>query len=96
MEKKSIFESKEQYLTFIENWKKAANDKEGDKLTFQHFILYALLRGKDWKKCLSEHSTEDTKYLAAEYAETMPYKYLSLWPFGGTITESMLEAARGN
>lgn len=90
----SIFETKEQYLEFKKNWKKATNDKEGTKLEFQHFILYAILKSKDYTRCIADTSTDKTKELADYITKESKYKYLSLWPFGDTITEEMLLQAR--
>lgn len=88
----SIFESKEQYLEFIKNWKKACNDKEGPKLTFEHFILYAMLRGRDYKKCISPSSSDSTIDLAEYIAKGKDFKYLSLWPFGDISSQLIFEA----
>jgi len=44
---KSLFTSKEQYLQFVEAFKKASKEKN---LTTEHFMLYAILRNKDWRK----------------------------------------------
>lgn len=92
---KSIFETKEQYLEFIKNWKLACNTEGSDKLELQHFILYRMLKGKNWRACLSESSREDTIANARYWAESCDPKYLSLWPFVG-ITSDMILKAREN
>ena len=90
----SLFESKEKYLEFKTNWKKVTNDAEGPKLTLEHFILYQMIRGKNWKTCLAPTSKESTIDSATYTAEKCNPKYLSLWPFGDTISESMIIEAR--
>lgn len=90
----SIFETKEQYLEFIKNWKEACNNEDGYKLEFEHFILYRMFKGKDWNKCIAESSKDETKDNGLYIATEKKYKYLSLWPFGNTITEEMLDKAR--
>jgi hypothetical protein len=61
MTNKNIFETKEQYLQMIEAWKETfknsrplERNKYGNKirkLTDTDFFIYALLRGKDPRKC---------------------------------------------
>jgi hypothetical protein len=92
---KSVFETREQYFEFIKNWKLATNDKEGPKLSFEHFIIYRMLKGKDWKVCLASTSSDNTKAAAEYIAYKKSYKYLSLWPFGA-ISEEQIINARAN
>lgn len=89
----SIFESKEQYLEFIKEWKRSVNDTpEGLKLTFEHFILYAILKGRDYKKCISPTSSDSTIDLAEYIAKSKDFKYLDLWPFGEITNQMVFEA----
>lgn len=91
----SVFETKEQYLEFIKQWKHVTNNPDEHKqLTLQHFILYALLRGKDITKCLSPSSKESTFEDVKYWTEKADPKYLSLWPFGNSITHEMIVKAR--
>lgn len=87
MERKSIFESKEQYLEFVANWKRIFNSEDKKELEFQHYLLYAILRGKDYKKCIAETSKDETK----ELAEHIVWKsqYSSIWPFVGVTQTSI-------
>lgn len=94
MEKKSIFESKEQYNQFIQQWKSVTNSEQRLNLTLEHFILYRLLKGLDWKKCIASTSSDDTMSRAEHAAVTCKAEYLSLWPFGETITPEMVNQAR--
>lgn len=90
----SVFESKEQYFEFVKNWRAACNNPEGDKLSFEHFILYAILRERNYKQCLSPDSSDSTIDLAEYIAKEKYFKYLSLWPFGKIVTEQMLFQVR--
>lgn len=90
----SIFETKEQYFELVKQWKQSANAEEGPKLTLQHFIVYALLRGCNWRKSLADSSKEETLLNARYWAEDCDPKYLSLWPFGSLITPEMIIKVR--
>jgi hypothetical protein len=68
--KNILFETKEDYLKFKENWANYFNTEarnlETDcygykerKLTASHFVLYAIIRGKDWESCL-QNCSENT------------------------------------
>jgi len=92
----SVFESKEQYLEFIKTWKEATNDIELYKPTFQDFIIYRILKGKDWRVCLSESSRDETKAEAEYIAYKKDPKWIAKhYPFSN-ITSEMLESARAN
>ena len=67
--KNIIFETKEEYLELKKNWATYFNtearhlDRDADgyktrKLTASHFVLYALIRGRDWKSCLHSCSQD--------------------------------------
>jgi len=89
----SQFTDKEHYAQFIEAWKEVTNDVDRRKeLTLENFILYRILRGKDWRACLSPSSSEETISSASYYA--FDCKYPSLWPFGKTVTLDMIQDAR--
>lgn len=90
----SAFETKEQYFEFVKQWRKSANSEGDDKLTLQHFVLYALLRGRDINKCLSATSSDSTIADVKYWSEEADPKYLSLWPFGGLITAEQILKAR--
>lgn len=68
--KNILFETKEDYLKMKANWAKFFNtearhldrDEYGTKerkLGAPHFVLYAIIRGRDWKKCL-QGASQDT------------------------------------
>jgi len=96
------FTSKEHYLEFIAEFKKSANDPKV-YLSSTHFLLYAILRNKDWKKGWTtplkpgkkvEHSV---KLSGAFNNIKSPYREdWLLKPFGGTITTDMLMTLREN
>jgi hypothetical protein len=90
----SIFETKEQYFEFIKQWRLACNQEDAAKLTLQNFILYAMFRGRDYKKCISPSSKDDTLANAEYWTKECNPKYLDLSPFGNTITIEMIEKAR--
>lgn len=65
--KNIIFKEKEDYLKFKKNWACYFNNEarhldrdsygtKTRKLSATHFVLYALIRGKDWKKCIDRCS----------------------------------------
>ena len=91
----SVFETKEQYLEFVDAWKQVVNDEDQRKeLTLEHFILYAMLKRKDIMKCLSPSSKDSTLADVEYWTKDADVKYLSLWPFGNTVTPEMLGKAR--
>ena len=103
---KTLFESKEQYLKFVEAWKESFNTKETrEKLSSYHFALYRMFRNRDWTKAF----TPVTKRIRLENGHH-PYHSLAstlytiqsqhinidklLWPFNGYITEDMIKKLR--
>lgn len=91
----SAFETKEQYLEFIKQWKQVVNDVDQRKqLTLQHFLLYAMLRRRDVMKCLSPSSKDSTLADVEYWVKDADPKYLSLWPFGDSVTPEMIGKAR--
>lgn len=92
----SIFETKEEYLAFIKAWKATVNSEKKTALTIEHFILYRMFKGRDWKVVLSETSRKETIAKATNIAEKRDARYLSLWPFGGLVTPEMAIQARAN
>lgn len=94
-----MFTSKEHYLEFTAAFKAWAKAKK--PLDTQHFLLYAILRSRDWTKGftlpenpgkLIEHRYKKS---AAFNSIKSPYSqdYL-LAPFDGTITTEMLARVR--
>jgi hypothetical protein len=57
-----IFETKEQYLNAIQAWKETCKDKTF-QFTAEHFALYAIIRGKDPKKCFASPEQQSKKKL---------------------------------
>lgn len=89
----SVFETKEKFFKMIDKWKEVTNDPELSKgLELKDFAIYALLRGRDWRKCLSPHSREETVD-SIEYS-IIKSNYLSLWAFGDTVTTDMIAKLR--
>ena len=95
------FTSKEHYLEFTAAFKNWIN--RGGYADSSHFLLYAILRNKDWKKGwtpptkagkIDEHAYKRSH---AFYKIKSGYneKYL-LAPFDGTITTEMLMVLREN
>lgn len=103
---KDLFTSKEHYLSFISAWKHTFNDPELRKqLTPAHFLLYAALRGKDWRKgftpCTNKNKIDNgyAPYYSAYNALLSIHTatQASMWragmlmePFNGTLTKEML------
>ena len=98
------FTSKEHYLEFRAAFKAYASDENTKYgLWPSHFVLYAILRNRDWKKGWT-FPTKTGKQVEHRYklssafnAIKSPYneEYL-LKPFDGTITTEMLMALREN
>jgi hypothetical protein len=68
--KNILFKTKEDYLKLKENWAKYFNTEarhldrdcygtKARKLNATHFVLYAIIRGRDWEKCL-QGASQDT------------------------------------
>jgi len=73
----SIFESKEHYLAFRKAWSESVNSPEAKKTLIRpeygdpyrkpgcmnsgHFVLYAILRGRDWRKGFTIPTRENKK-----------------------------------
>ena len=94
------FTSKEHYLEFTAAFKKSAQDKN---LTSAHFLLYAILRNRDWNKGWTL-PTNKGKQIEHGYKKSNAFYQLKspagerhlLAPFDGTITTEMLMAIREN
>lgn len=95
------FESKEQYLRFKAHWANYFNTEarklerniygnKKKKLYLAHFIIYAILRGQDPKKCFSSIG-EDT---VNECRWRLNQEKMLRLPFGDTITDEQFEEAR--
>jgi len=101
-----IFETKEQYLDAIQAWKESyKEDKE--QFGAYHFAFYAMLRGKDPKKCFASPEQQSQRKLRAQgktgneaYDHAMKviegrYSYYDvLKPFKGKISQDQLEMVR--
>ena len=95
------FTSKEHYLEFRTAFKKFLND--GGNASAGHFLLYAILRNRDWKKGWTYplHPGKQVEHRAKlsqafdMIKSTWMEKHL-LAPFDGTITTEMLMALREN
>jgi hypothetical protein len=63
--KNIIFETKEQYLNAIQSWKDSCKDKD-IQFTAEHFALYAIIRGKDPKKCFATPEQQSKRKLTCQ------------------------------
>jgi hypothetical protein len=90
----SIFETREEYFAFVKAWKTTYNSEDRSQLTFQHYLLYRLFKGKDPEACIAKTSSQFTKQRAKHWLEKCKPENLSLWPFGGSITPEMATKAR--
>ena len=75
-----MLETKEEYQKLKNAWSEICNSDEKFNLNICHFAIYAKLRGKDWKKCLSEHTTEDTRSIIANCTKMYSRKFKDLAP----------------
>jgi hypothetical protein len=94
-----MFTSKEHYLEFTAAFKAWAKARK--PLNSSHFLLYAILRNRDWTKGwttpLKAGKLLENAYKRnqAFYAIKSPhFKNDLLAPFGETITQEMLERVR--
>lgn len=94
-----MFTSKEHYLEFKAAFKAWASEKKW--LATHHFLLYAILRGRDWTKGFApdrfpkDHGSHKYKMRQAFYNIKSSFHQESLLePFGGTITTGMLKRIR--
>lgn len=97
-----IFTDKEHYLTFRKTWAENANKSiahDDDAMEFlpEHFFIYALLRGKDPRKCFDPKS-EAFVICSANIGNALKFdqewsikRYLT--PFGDTLTKVDLQLA---
>lgn len=91
----SVFETKEQYLEMRNHFRKWYNTDENRKqLDAASFALYALLRGKDWRKCFAPNTSDRTIEDIERYIKKTKYAYMYLAPFGSTVTEEMIGSLR--
>lgn len=99
--KHEFFESKEQYLSMRKAWaeyfnthaRKLERNQYGNKmrkLTSEHFIIYAILRGKGYENYQS-HISPNTCLWFPTYPDSIK-RFLE--PFGDTITQAQYEKAR--
>ena len=63
--KNIIFETKEQYLDTIKAWKDTCKDKDF-QFTAEQFALYAIIRGKDPKKCFASPEQQSKRKLTCQ------------------------------
>lgn len=91
----SLFETKEQYLKMRTSFRSWYNTEDNRKrLSAGDFALYALLRGKDWRKCFTANSDDKTIERLERYLMHTKTQYLFLEPFGTTVTEEMVTSLR--
>jgi hypothetical protein len=91
----SLFETKEQYLEMRANFRSWYNTEENRKrLSAGDFALYALLRGKDWRKCFTANSGDKTIEGLERYLMKTKTQYMFLEPFGSTVSEEMITSFR--
>ena len=97
------FTSKEHYLDFRAAFKKYVNSDDKYALQPVHFIIYAILRNRDWRDgwTIPQHPGKkienQAKLSSAWQMIKSPWcENLILKPFDGTITTEMLIALREN
>lgn len=91
----SLFETKEQYLKMRADFRSWYNTEDNRKrLGAEDFALYALLRGKDWRKCFADTTSDSTVEKLHYYLIKMKPQYMFLEPFGDTITEELINSLR--
>lgn len=95
------FTSKEHYLEFTAAFKNWIN--RGGHADSTHFLLYAILRNKDWNKGWTyplnpgKQTEQHWKKMYAFQKITSPYNEKELLaPFDGTVTTEMLKTLREN
>lgn len=104
--KEIIFETKEEYLATITEWKKTCKQKDF-QFKPEHFALYAIIRGKDPKACFAKPEQQSKKKMTCQgksgwesYNRSMSrimggYNDGSLLePFGGKLTKEHLQTIR--
>ena len=91
----SLFETKEQFLEMRDHFRKWYNTDDNRKqLTANDFALYALLRGKDWRKCFAPNTDDRMIESIERYIKKTKTQYIYLTPFGATVTEEMIGSLR--
>lgn len=91
----SLFETKELYLAMRNNFKNWYNTEDNRKtLTASDFALYALIRGKDWRKCFTPNSYLNKIETIENCINNRKAIYLNLTPYGKTVTEEMITILR--
>jgi hypothetical protein len=93
----TIFENREAYLQFRNEFRTWYNTEDNKKLMdAKDFALYAALRGRDWRKCFTANTDEKKIESIWRYLTKTKFQYLYKTPFGETITEEMIEKLRSN
>lgn len=49
----SYFDSKDHYVALRAKWSQLVNSEDKHQLSVEYHLLYAILRGRDWRKCFS-------------------------------------------
>lgn len=101
--RQSVFETKEQYEQFISEWKTWIKSEQKHNTECYHFMLYAMLRGRDWRKCITPPSNPN-KLVGVEKWRTLRtnlniihnewYNAELLAPFASAVTPEMLKTLR--
>jgi len=94
---KELFKSKEQYLQFIQAWKKAYKENK-QSLTLKQHMLYAMFRNKDWRKCCTPCTNKNKINNGQKPNQTtftaffeLRRNYRSLCVFGENVTNEMYD-----
>ena len=61
----SFFTSPEGYTELQHRWSKIVNSEKKYKLTPAHYLVYAVLRGKDWRKGFTAPKHQDPSWQGA-------------------------------
>jgi hypothetical protein len=83
--KNIIFETREDYLKFKKDWATYFNTEarhldrgtygnKERKLQASHFVIYALIRGRDWKACLHGCTSDTMEQVTRDLKGTWFYK----------------------
>lgn len=100
---KNTFETKDQYLKMRAAWAQYFNTEARNlerneygnrqkKLRLATFIIYAILRGKDWKQCC-ESASADTMNWTKIHFNSKYYRDELRIPFGETTTNEQFDEA---
>lgn len=97
-----FFSDSASYEALCNRWAEVFNSDEKHQLRASHFLLYAVLRGKDWRKAFSTPSNPNKLNNLNDFAlgqalyevSSTYYEPSLLAPFGGLVTKEMMAEVR--